>query len=176
VLRRFGVACLVGVLAAWSWNTWSNPDVLVSRAQVLSNAIPRLQPLVDADAAYARADLSTAISLYEQVAATPPADQESPPASEAITGLARFRALVALTALGDDDLARAELQALSTADPNAPLARLAAQFWDQYGMTGSARAACAQLATAVDSQAHPVLDALADVGIWLQPDELCFVP
>ena len=146
------------------------------RPHVLHNAIPRLKPLVDANKAFARADLPTAIDLYEQVATTAPSDQESQTVSVAISGLARFRALVALTSLGNDDEAHEDLLALLASDAGTPLARLAAQFWDQYSMTGSARVACAQLSAAVDSQARSVLDTLASVGIRLQHDELCFVP
>jgi hypothetical protein len=146
------------------------------QAHVLENAVPRVQPLVDANLAYARGDLRAAISLYDEVATMPPSDQESQPTTVAISGLARFRALIALTSLGEEDQAHAELQALLTSDAKAPLARLAAQFWDQYTMTATARAACAQLTPSVDSQAHQVLDTLASVGVRLQHEELCLVP
>jgi len=178
----------VGYLA-WSWNAWGSGDMLVTnyageptawgsdfRGHALRTAIPRLRPLVHANVAYARGDLPTAINLYEEVATTSPSEQESQPASVAISGLARFRALVALTSLGEEDRAHAELQALLATDANAPLARLAAQFWDQYGMTARPRAACAQLGPAVDSQARAVLDTLASLGIKMQHDELCVVP
>jgi hypothetical protein len=93
-----------------------------------------------------------------------------------VTGLARFRALLARTATGDDDGARGELTALLEADPQAPLARLAAQFWDQYGMTSSASAACRQIAPDVDSQAQPVLRTLQSLGVVMQHDDLCVLP
>jgi len=170
VLTRFSLTCLIGALAT-CLNVAVGADLVAS-----DSATPRAQPLVDANAAYVRADLRTAINLYEQVASVTPSEEESQPVSAAITGLARFRALVALTSLGDDDQAHEELQALLATDANAPLARLAAQFWDQYGMTGSARVACRQLSAAVDSQAHSVLHTLASVGISMQHEEVCFVP
>jgi Cellulase (glycosyl hydrolase family 5) len=174
---------------AWTWNAWGSPETLLAnysgeptawgadyRAHVLQNAIPRLKPLVEGNAAYARGDLPAAIDLYTDVASARPSDHESQAESAAITGLARFRALVGSSSLGDDDLAHAELQALVARDERAPLARLAAQFWDQYSMTGSARAACAQLAASVDSQAQPVLEVLWSVGVRMQHDDLCRVP
>jgi hypothetical protein len=178
----------IGYLA-WTWNAWSSADTLIAnysgdptswgadfRAHLLQNAIPRLQPLVNADASYARDDLPTAINLYEEVADAAPSGQESPDVAGAITGVARFRALVALTSLGDDKDAHDVLQALVDSDSDAPLARLASQFWDQYGMTGSARAACAQMTGAIDSVGHSVLDTLSSLGIKIGHDELCFVP
>jgi aryl-phospho-beta-D-glucosidase BglC (GH1 family) len=174
---------------AWTWNAWGSPDTLLTdyagaatnwghdyRAHLLRKAIPRLEPLLDADSAYARGDLPAAIDLYDDVANAAPSDQESQPESASIEGLARFRALVGLTSLAEDERAHAELQALVDSDASAPLARLAAQFWDQYSMTGSARAACAELGTSVDSQARPVLDLLTSMGIRMQHEELCVVP
>ena len=129
----------------------------------------------DANVAYAQHDVRKALELYEQVAKTPPSDGESPTISAAIDGLARFRRLVGLTTIGDEEQARRELASLVADEPDAPLSRLAAQFWDQYGMTASARAACAQLAPQVDTQAAGVLKTLSSLGIKLQHDELCVV-
>jgi hypothetical protein len=173
---------------AWAWDAWSGPDLLVSnyhgdptrwgfdfRAHVLQNAIPRLRWLFQANTAYRLGDLPTAIELYDEVANTSSSDQESRPESMAISGLARFRAIVALTSLGDDEQAHNEVQALLESDANAPIARLAAEFWDQYGNTGSARTACAALGPSVDSQARSILEALASLGINIQHDEVCVV-
>ena len=71
-----------------------------------------------------------------------------------VTNFAHFRAMVTLLAAGDEDQAREHLDALRDRDANAPLTRLAIQVWDQYGMTGSIRAACAQAAPQVASQAE----------------------
>ena len=43
--------------------------------------------------------------------------------------------------VADEEQARRELASLVADESDAPLSRLAAQFWDQYGMTASARAA-----------------------------------
>ena len=173
---------------AWAWDAWSGPDLLVTnyrgdptrwgfdfRANVLQNVIPRLASLLQANAAYTRGDLSTAIDLYDQVANTLSSDQESQPESTAITGLARFRATVALTSLGDDEQAHNELQALLESDASAPVARLAAQFWDQYGMTGELASACAQLRAQLGI-ADPTFVLLGQVGVTTQAATLCVPP
>jgi len=173
---------------AWTWNTWGGGDALLTnyagestiwgadfKAHLARVAVPRLGPLGDANVAYAQHDVRKALELYEQVAKTPPSDGESPTISAAIDGLARFRRLVGLTTIGDEEQARRELASLVADESDAPLSRLAAQFWDQYGMTASARAACAQLAPQVDTQAAGVLKTLSSLGIKLQHDELCVV-
>jgi hypothetical protein len=120
--------------------------------------------------------VQTAIVLYERTAATPPADQESVAISAAIDGLAGFREVVGLTAAGNEEEAHQQLTSLVERDPDAPMARLATQFWDQYGMTASARAACAQLEPQVDSQAAEVLQTLGSLAVEIRHDEVCVLP
>ena len=139
-------------------------------------AVPRVQLLIDANRAYAQQNVEAAIDLYERVINTPASENESPMTSSAIDGLARFRQLVSLAAAGREEEARWRLMPLVDRDPDAPLARLAAQFWDQYGVTASARAACAQLAPQVETQAGLVLRTLSALGVEILHDELCVVP
>ena len=81
-----------------------------------------------------------------------------------------------MAATGDEAGARGQLALLAERHSGAPLARLASQFWDQYTMTGSPRAACAQLTPQVEAQASGVLNTLASVGVPIRHDELCAVP
>ena len=174
---------------AWTWNTWGEGDSLLTnytgdptswgvdlKSHLTDLAVPRVSALERANAAYVAHDVKTALPLYDRVATTPPSQAESQSVSIAVTGLARFRALLVRTATGDEDGAQQELQALEAADPGAPLARLAAQFWDQYSMTASPTAACSQLAPQVDSQTRDVLSTLQTLGITMRHDELCVLP
>ena len=72
--------------------------------------------------------------------------------------------MVSLLADGREDDAKAQLDALQQADATAPFARLANQLWDQYGMVGSLRGACAQVQPQIASQAGATLDGLAGTG------------
>jgi hypothetical protein len=139
-------------------------------------APPRARILAAANGAYQLGDLTSAIEIYEQVSGTPPDPAETPAESAAIDGLAGFRAVVALAAAEREDDARQQLLTLQDRDPNGPLTRLATQFWDQYGMTALARAACAQLAPYVAPQAGPALDVLRTVGAGVDADTLCAIP
>jgi len=131
--------------------------------------------LLAANAALARGNTQDAAGLYERVANTPPTPDEAAAVSVVVTNFAHFRAMVTLLAAGDEDQAREHLDALRDRDANAPLTRLAMQVWDQYGMTGSVRAACAQAAPQVASQAGPVLAALQSQGIGVDPNSFCGV-
>jgi hypothetical protein len=135
----------------------------------------RVELLNAASGAYRAGDARAAGELYERVLNTPPTAGESAELTRALDDLAHFRAMLALVASGDESGARAHLEALRERDPNAPLARLAAQFWDQYGMTAQLRAACAQLQPQL-AQAAPTLATLAAAGVTLQSDALCAAP
>jgi hypothetical protein len=153
----------------------------VARAQASDGldtgiAPPRVPILAAANSAYQQGDLASAIGLYEQVSATPPGQGETPAESAAIDGLAGFRETVILVVAGRDDDARQQLTTLQERDPNGPLTRLAAQFWDQYGMTALPRAACFQLAPQVASQAGAALEILGTLGASVDADTLCTVP
>jgi endoglucanase len=174
---------------AWTWNTWGGGDALLTsyageatswgadfKAHLIQLAVPRVRALRDANRAYTQQNIDTAANLYEQVFDTPASREESAVMSAAIDGLAGFRAIVGLTAAGREEEAHRRLALLTDRDPEAPLARLAAQFWDQYGMTASARAACAQLAPQVDTQAATVLQTLGSLGVDIRHDELCVLP
>jgi tetratricopeptide (TPR) repeat protein len=132
----------------------------------------RVEALNSADAAFARGDLTTATGLYERVVNTPPTGEAAATAS-AVTSFAHFRAMVALLAAGREDEARAHLDALQQADPNAPFTRLAAQLWDQYGMVGQLRGACAQIQPQIASQAGPTLAVLQAAGVTVDAATLC---
>jgi hypothetical protein len=144
-----------------------------------ANAAPvdasRADLLNAANAAYRSANLSAAIELYQRVVNTP-STGEPAAASAAIDGLARFRAMLALLQAGREDDARAELSALQTADANAPMARLATQLWDQYGMVGDVRGACAQLQPQIATQAGPALSTLQGLGVGVDAQSLCSLP
>ncbi|HYW87366.1 MAG TPA: hypothetical protein VFB50_06340 [Chloroflexota bacterium] len=133
----------------------------------------RVEVLSAANAALARGNAPEAAGLYERVVNTPPAPDEVAAASTVVTDFAHFRAMVSLLAAGDEEQAREHLNALRDGDANAPLTRLAAQVWDQYGMTASIRAACAQATPQVASQAGPVLTALQGQGVNVDPNNFC---
>jgi hypothetical protein len=129
-----------------------------------------------ANDAFRSGDLKTAAGLYDRVANTPPGQGEGPAATAAIDDFARFRGVVALLADGREDDARFNLQELQKRDPNSPLARLGSQLYDQYGMTGQLRGACAQLQPQVTSQAGPTLATLQGLGVAVDAPTLCSVP
>jgi hypothetical protein len=94
----------------------------------------------------------------------------------AIDDFAQFRAVVTLLADGREDDARAHLEMLRTRNASAPFARLGNQLWDQYGMTGQLRGACAQLQPQITSQAGSVLATLQGIGVSVDGPTLCSVP
>jgi tetratricopeptide (TPR) repeat protein len=136
----------------------------------------RVESLNAANAAFRAGDLKTAVALYERVVNTPPASSETAAASAAITDFAYFRGMVGLLAESQEDEAKAQLDALQQRDPNAPLSRLGSQLWDQYGMTGQLRGACAQLQPQIASQAGGVLATLQGLGVAVDGPTLCSVP
>src|SRR5579884_1122671 len=109
----------------------------------------RVEVLNAADAAFQRGDVATAEGLYSRVINTPPSASETAEATAAINQLAYFRAMLSFMAEGRDTDAKAQLDALNEHAANTPLARIAAQVWDQYGMTGQLRSACAQAQPAI---------------------------
>jgi hypothetical protein len=128
-----------------------------------------------ADAAFARGELSTATGLYERVLDTPPTGEAALTTSD-INQYTRFRDMVTLLADGREDDAKAQHDALQQPDATAPFARLGAQLWDQYGMVGGLRGACAQVQPLIASQAGPTLAALQNQGVNVDPTTLCSVP
>jgi hypothetical protein len=135
----------------------------------------RVEVLNSADTAFDRGDLANASGLYERVLNTPPTGEQATQTA-AIDGLAHFRAIVALLALGREDDAREHLDALQQADATAPFARLGAQLWDQYSMVGGVRGACVQVQPQVASQAGPTLQMLQAMGVNVDAQTLCSVP
>jgi hypothetical protein len=135
----------------------------------------RVETLNTANTAFRSGDFKMAVGLYERVLNTPPTG-ESDAARSAIDDLADFRAMLALLADGREDDGRAHLDALQKRAANAPLARLGNQLWDQYGMTGQLRGACAQLQPQVATQAGPELATLQGLGVAVEPQTLCSVP
>ena len=136
----------------------------------------RVETLNAANAAFRSGDLKTAAGLYDRVVNTPPNPAEAAAASAAIDDFARFRGIVTLLADGREDEARTNLQELQKRDPSSPLARLGSQLYDQYGMTGQLRGACAQLQPQVTSQAGPTLATLQGLGVAVDAATLCSVP
>lgn len=141
--------------------TAAPPSVSASRVDVLNSAL----------AAYAAGDPSAAAALFERVINTPPAPDEGAVA-QTITDFAGFEAVVASLAAGREDDARAQLDTLQAHDSTAPLARMANQVWDQYGMTGSLRAACSQLQPQI-AQAAAAVTALQGAGVKVDTASLC---
>lgn len=137
---------------------------------------PRTEVLQAANGAFDRRDFTAAAELYDRVVSTPGRQGETATLSQAIDGLAYFRSIVALLVLGREDDARAQYDELIRRDASAPFARLATQFWNQYGMTADVAAACAQTTPQVQTQASSPLATLAAEGIAIPPARLCIVP
>jgi hypothetical protein len=135
----------------------------------------RIETLNAANAAFRSADLKSAAGLYDRVINTPPPSGEPAALTAAINDFAHFRLMVTLLADGREDEAHTHLDALQTRDANAPFARLGTQLWDQYGMTGQLRGACAQLQPQIASQAGPVMTTLQGSGVSVDPQTLCSV-
>jgi hypothetical protein len=135
----------------------------------------RIDLLDAADAAFSRGDLSTASGLYERVVNTPPSGEDAT-TSAAIDGFAHFRDMVTLLADARESDAQAQLAELQQADANGVFSRLGAQLWDQYGMVGQLRGACAQLQPQIVSQAGQSLAVLRALGANIDPQTVCSVP
>jgi tetratricopeptide (TPR) repeat protein len=129
-----------------------------------------------ANTAYRTRRLKNAADLYDRVVNTPPSQTEAAQATAVINDFARFRGVLTLLADGREDEARVTLDELQKRDPNAPLARLGNQLYDQFGMTGQLRGACAQLAPQVATQAGPTLATLQGLGVVIDAPTLCSVP
>jgi hypothetical protein len=137
----------------------------------------RVDALNAANAAFKGGDVKTAAGLYDRVVNTPPVSGEAAAATSAINDFSWFRGMVALLADGREDEAKADLDALMQHDPTAPLARLGDQLYNQYGMVGQLRGACAQLQPQVASQAGPTLATLQSLGVKdVDAATLCTVP
>lgn len=144
----------------------SAPSVTASRVDVLNAA----------NAAYQRGDANAAAELYLRVINTPPAPGEDAATAAAVQDFADFRGMVALLAAGREDEARARLDDLQSRGAGSPFARLGAQLWDQYGMTGQLRGACAQVQPSVATQAAAPLAVLAAAGVTIDASAMCSVP
>ncbi len=129
----------------------------------------RVETLNAAGTAFTAGDFATAAGLYERVANTPASSGES----ALVTDFADFRAMVALIADGREDDAHDHLDELRQRDPNSVFGRLGSQLWDQYGMVGGLRGACAQLQPQVASQAGSALSTLQGLGVSVDPAHVC---
>jgi hypothetical protein len=136
----------------------------------------RARLLAAANTADLAGDVGTALQLYSEIVSTPPSADETTAGSTAIDDLARFRTMVDLASNGRDDDARQQLAALQQRDPSGALTRIAAQFWDQYGMTGRVAAACNQLRPQAATQAGTALDTLQALGVDVDSNTLCPIP
>jgi hypothetical protein len=148
------------------------PSATATAAPVPAGAA-RTVVLAAANDRFERADYAGAVQFYERVVDSPPAPDESAALARAIEGVARFRSAVAFTALGDDEHAREQVEALTLGDPDDPFALLVAQFWLQYEHTGDPRAACGNVAAEVAPRAGPALALLNQAGAPVPPDSLC---
>jgi hypothetical protein len=135
----------------------------------------RVDTLNAANNAFTKGDLTAASGLYERVLNTPPTGEPAT-TTAAINDFAYFRDIVTLLADGREDDAHTQLMALQQADANAPMTRLGSQLWDQYGMVGQLRGACAQLQPQVATQAGATLGELQTLGVSVDPATLCVVP
>jgi hypothetical protein len=137
----------------------------------------RVDTLNAANAAFKGGNLKAAAGLYDRVVNTPPGSAEAAAATSAINDFAWFRGMVTLLADGREDEARMDLEALQQRDPTAPLARLGDQLYNQYGMIGQLRGACAQLQPQLATQAGPTLATLQGLGVNnVDATTLCSVP
>jgi hypothetical protein len=137
----------------------------------------RVETLNAANVAFKGGNLKTAAGLYDRVVNTPPGAAEAASATAAIDDFAWFRGMVTLLADGREDEAKRAHDALLQHDPNAPLARLGDQLYNQYGMVGQLRGACAQLQPQVGTQAGPILATLQGLGVTnVDAATLCSVP
>jgi hypothetical protein len=180
-VRHFACAAVLLIVAACQAPAPPTPTVapaVVARPTAVPPAASttRVDTLNAANVAFRSGDLKTAAGLYDRVVNTPPNPTEAAAASAAINDFARFRGMVTLLADGREDEARVDLQELQRRDPSSPLARLGSQLYDQYGMTGQLRGACAQLQPQLTSQAGPTLATLQGLGVAIDAPTLCSVP
>jgi hypothetical protein len=153
----------------------SRPVPPTSQATAPPVGTSRVDTLNAANAAFGTGDLKTALGLYDRVVNTPPPSSEGDTATTAIDDFANFRAMVTLLADGQDDEAHSHLDQLEKRDATAPLARLGSQLYDQYGMTGQLRGACAQIQPSIQTQAGPTLTTLKGLGVTVDAATLCSV-
>ena len=138
--------------------------------------------VMDANAAFARKDFSTALLLYRQAtagdsrAATQRFVHRVPPGPD-LRAFARFRIVVADALVGQDDDARATLEQARRQDADTPFLRLGLVFWDTFGMTADPHPACAQVTRLVQADPEPVLRSLNNWGQTdLAPGDVCKIP
>jgi hypothetical protein len=157
--------------------TVASQPTATSRPTAPAATASRVDTLNAANAAFKGGNLKDAAGLYDRVVNTPPGSAESASASSAINELAWFRGMVTLLADGREDAARVNLDALRQRDAASPLARLGDQLYNQYGMIGQLRGACAQLQPQVATQAGPTLATLQALGVTdVDATTLCSVP
>ena len=137
----------------------------------------RVDTLNAANVAFKGGDFKAAAGLYDRVVNTPPGTAEAATATSAINDFAWFRGMITLLADGREDDAKTAHDTLLQRDPSAPLARLGDQLYNQYGMVGQLRGACAQLQPQVPTQAGPTLATLQGLGVTnVDAATLCSVP
>ena len=134
--------------------------------------VPRTQVLVAADDAFQRGAPAAADELYRRVLGTPPRPGETRATQDAVEQYARYREVLSQLLLGREDQARSQLRQLEERLPDAPFTRLAAQLWEQYGMTADVRAACASVQAQVE-QVRPVLEVLGQAGVVVDAATVC---
>lgn len=139
-----------------------------------ARAVGPLRLILDANAAFAAGDYTSALRLYRRAA-----EDDTPLEAEPPRAFARFRIVVADAVVGQEDDARATLEAMGQQDAARPFRRLALTFWDTYGMTADVRAACGQVTRLVREDPPLYLRALSGWGYPerdLGPDDVCPIP
>jgi hypothetical protein len=134
--------------------------------------------VVDANAAYARRDLATALRLYDQAAEASLPPGTGPPGQD-LRAFARFRYLVASTVDGQEDQARAALETARAEDGATPFPGLGQAFWEIYSLTADPAAACRRVNDLVAEQPGAVARSLSSWGSGnaaVSPEQVCQLP
>lgn len=132
--------------------------------------------LRSADAAYARGDAGAAADLYAQAANAGDSPAESPSLAAAVSGYARFRAILALIASGEEQGAAGAVQQVRADDPTDPFTPLVSELWEQYSTTADLAGACAAIAPTIPSQVGPALGELQNTDAAIGTASLCTLP
>jgi hypothetical protein len=132
-----------------------------------------LASLAEAERAFLSKDYSAALRGYRQIAerSTGSGSGQQEQTAQAARAFARFRIVLIDALVGQEDDARATLEAMRQQDSGSPFSGLAALFWDTYGMTADPHAACEQVTRRALEGPMP-LDGLAG----LRPEDICVVP
>jgi hypothetical protein len=161
---------------------WQNPSWSLAETTYAPSR-ERYFVLADAGAAFTRRDFQTALRLYCQAAEDDslietPLAHTTPPGPE-LRAFARFRLVLIDALVGQEDDARALLEAAQRLDSATAFPRLALVFWDTYGMTADVQLACDQVTRLVRANPQPTLRSLNGWGYAnpeVAPEDVCRPP